>query len=324
MPLQSRLFPATPMPLDIISEICSYADFRVLLLSVAPASHAMREMVSAELLLRHKKVFEKFANNPQAFRSLLRRHKAAITGAVVLQMFCPQFSDIDHYDVHVPLRALDDVLDHLLLIENYTVLEDNKIASSPVEVGHSCSHPALLYRSGIARLVVLQRGARLVHVIASGTDSITDCATLPLGFSWSTLFFNYISADAVRCAYPQLTFNGRGLWHWDRVLHRSFPEGTNPIELNKYGELGFALQRWADEWDMDASGTVRSCDHSWCCPLLPRTFVDRGSFGLVLGTSKTSELDIRWVFGGRPCPDVCHHTAPVVPYVHSPQCPRAS
>ncbi|RDX39661.1 hypothetical protein OH76DRAFT_1299225, partial [Lentinus brumalis] len=115
---------------------------------------------------------------------------------------------------------------------------------------------------------------------------------------WTTLLFNYASADWVVVGYPTLTLHGRGLIQWERIMYRSFPGDTRMPELEKYQERGFIFQTHAADWDEDEDGEWRACKKSWVCPLMSRSFTDGGCLRIAVNDGVDSVASVEWTFGG--------------------------
>lgn len=71
-----------------------------------------------------------------------------------------------------------------------------------------------------------------------------DSAIVPLMFH-STVVMNFVTWDAMVCAYPRMLRDSVGLANTDRMNRRSRLDGP----LQKYRDRGFRVLRSASEWD---------------------------------------------------------------------------
>lgn len=80
---------------------------------------------------------------------------------------------------------------------------------------------------------------------------------------------NFVSADVVCCAYPNLTLYHCGVFVSKRVMHASMPEGTRILPMEKYQDRGYTFYSEAFDWDDN------QCP-PWCCRAQERVFGDQG------------------------------------------------
>ncbi len=252
----------------------------------------------------------------------MREVSAVMAGSAVLQMLCPLFEDVPNYDFFV--RLVDaQVLAHYLIVEEGYEMEDEDTR----EASNGCQIADVRYLSGIAMRIVLRRGSTVVHIVAVGAADAWDRVESAIASSWTTLLFNYATADEVIVGYPTLTLMGRGLVQWDRVLHPSFPAGTRMLELEKYAARGYEFRTHPHDWDSAVDGTLKYCSQSSVCPLTKRAFGDDGCLWIPMRRGVRRGRMTSWIFGGNPCPTGCKQEGPRLNEIHVDWCacgPRTS
>ncbi|KAI9069327.1 hypothetical protein FKP32DRAFT_1559931 [Trametes sanguinea] len=306
----------------ILRRILRFCDVGTLLLTLRPVSREVRVLVERELRARLRRIVRSFTSNAEEFiQRVMRRHHIVIGGSAALRFLHPEIPAEGDYDLYLPSRELDSVLAYLQLFEGFSIVSVQRPTRPPSSCLSSYRDHALEYTAGVACIVKIVRHKTFVDLICSGPDDVSITPILPLVCSWSSLTMNYLSSDTICCAYPTLTLRKCGLVQWDCVLHPSFPEGSDPVALNKYCSWGFEICQYAHEWDEDRAGRVRPCRRSWLCPLRERYIGDQGClcFPFEAGGTLVGKGTV-WCLGGNPCPYDCIEPMPVPPYYHSPSC----
>ncbi|KAI9069509.1 hypothetical protein FKP32DRAFT_1559579, partial [Trametes sanguinea] len=250
-------------------------------------------------------------------RNVLLECQAVIGGSAALRYLNPSAPLPVDYDLYVSSQRVQQVLRYLLETEEYVIASDVHLRDDFVHRPKS-GVDFWAYTAGASRIIRLRRSDINIDIIVSGVRCDLDCPTVPIACSWTSLLMNYVCYNGFVCAYPTLTMRGLGLIQWDRVLHPSFPQGTDPLPLNTYMRRGFEFCQYAHEWDLDKKGRIRKCRSSWVCPVRERSFGDRGSLSLFFDGERAEFVGCGtvWMFGGRPCPYTCAEVFPQCPSVH--------
>ncbi|KIN97310.1 hypothetical protein M404DRAFT_160711, partial [Pisolithus tinctorius Marx 270] len=140
-------------------------------------------------------------------------------------------------------------------------------------------------------------GTHHIDVIVSRTST----AISPLFQFHSTAVMNFISADSIFCAYPNLTFHRRALINSLPVYNGSIGFKTMAA-LQKYASRGF---------DFGACEDVHHMPYT--CRSIPRTLTDGGCLWLQItdlrhDVVRTTEvfkclgvINVMWLLGGYVC-----------------------
>ncbi|KAI0686398.1 hypothetical protein C8T65DRAFT_747421 [Cerioporus squamosus] len=265
-------------------------------------SYRIRNLARAEIARRHRALFGRVVTDVDALHDVMRRCGAVLAGSAVVQLVCPIFDDVNDFDFYTPLSHVEELVQHFVGVEGYGRRGEDTYAAT-----NGCMQGDLSYLSGIGKRVRLELGQRRIDVIGVGIGEDWDAVLRPIASCWTTLLFNYSTADWIVVGYPSLTMQGRGLVQWDRVLDPSFPGGTRLLELEKYQARGFEFQTHADDWDVDVHGNMKECGRSWVCPLMERSFADGGCLRVLVGRGTDIVKSVRWKFGGTACPLVCSY-----------------
>ncbi|RDX56130.1 hypothetical protein OH76DRAFT_1414569 [Lentinus brumalis] len=237
-----------------------------------------------------------------ALHQVMRRCGAVLGGSAVVQMVCPIFDDVQDFDFYVPMASFEELVQHFVVGQGYRRCDEDTYVAS-----NGCMRGDIRYLCGITKRVQLELGECRVDVIGVGIGDDWDFVLTPIASSWTTLLFNYATADWVVVGYPGLTMRGRALLQCERVMHPSFPGGTRLQELEKYQARGFEFQPHVEDWDVDARGRRRPCRRGWVCPLMFRSFNDGGCLRVAVGQGNGTVPAVQWRFGGTACPSACDH-----------------
>ncbi|TFK78129.1 hypothetical protein K466DRAFT_438938, partial [Polyporus arcularius HHB13444] len=146
------------------------------------------------------------------------------------------------YDLYVPVSDFESLVTYLVDMEGYKCSRKKLRRSRPRTALEYCSWNLSHFTSGVSGLARLRRGKTIIDVYCTGVGSVIDSPCVPLGFCWTTLLMNYMTFDGFLSLYPTLTLRRRGLYIYHRILHSSFPSGTNPVQMNKYLSRGFEFR----------------------------------------------------------------------------------
>ncbi|KAG6896141.1 hypothetical protein C0992_010023 [Termitomyces sp. T32_za158] len=90
----------------------------------------------------------------------------------------------------------------------------------------------------VASIEVLRRGRRQINVF----ESVTDKPLEPMAGFHSTVVMNYIAADHIYCAYPNLTFNYLNMINMKAATNtRTLPFAK---AILKYVDRGTCMDEW--------------------------------------------------------------------------------
>ncbi|KAH9943737.1 hypothetical protein B0H21DRAFT_663556, partial [Amylocystis lapponica] len=160
---------------------------------------------------------------------VMRATRAIISGSSAL-LLLDIFADFVPEDLDIFVTA-----PHANTLVNYLIGTEHYWQTSYVVVTEDAQTDVLDVHGGISRVTRLSAGTFHIDVIVSAENT----ATFPIAHWWTSLLMNFVSADTLCCAYPTLTLERRGLYHPLRLLHPSYPDGTNVFYQNRYSERGY-------------------------------------------------------------------------------------
>ncbi|KAI9061021.1 hypothetical protein FKP32DRAFT_1537175, partial [Trametes sanguinea] len=139
----------------------------------------------------------------QRLRALLHAANGIIAGDAALGLFCPsplRPSTSPTVDLYCPPQFLERFMELFIGVEGFSLTSHESVSlSSSKTVDH--------YYHGLRSISTLHRSSQVLSVRTFRASS-----PLPaLCSQWTTLAFNFISAEGAYCAYPALTLRGRGL-----------------------------------------------------------------------------------------------------------------
>jgi hypothetical protein len=164
--------------------------------------------------------------------------------------------EINDFDVYTTLSKFREFIHFFTEIEGYKVIGD--FYRPP---------PGPYNTSGIAKLFRLQKGAQNVDIIVTNLSS----AVLPIFQFHNTVVMNFISAEAVFCAYPRWMLGMVGLVH-PRMYKQNATNFATIKGLAKYLKRGIGL--YSDIAEL-ASHKSR-CVKTFYCPHMTRSTNDDG------------------------------------------------
>jgi len=270
--------------LELLWEVLRYCNMGELV-QLAATSKFNRTVVRDYIYLRKKMLAERFFDNAESFYGILSDCHAVISGSAALHLLLPAtdtnwtLSDID---IHVPRCTLGK-LEAWLGRKNFCISYLGDQDRSPYSY------------SEVHRVLAFANGLHTVNVIVSKMHA----AFAPIFELHSTAAMNFVSADQVFCAYPQLTFSYLSMVNPAPIYCGTFGV-VNMDALRKYAVQGFTHLPWsAYEGEvLETPYRTRS--------LTDRTtmFVDttnvpsvRTSYREML--NRFGVMDVEWSLGGR-------------------------
>ncbi|EIW62571.1 uncharacterized protein TRAVEDRAFT_108110, partial [Trametes versicolor FP-101664 SS1] len=162
---------------------------------------------------------------------ILRLTRSVISGSTALHVL-----DIDRasawtpndLDIYAPITAAAVVVNYLVTVEGYDVVDSPAPAKYP--------YPSS--RSGFNAVAHLRRGDIEIDVIRSNTIS----ALHPIPFFWSSHLMNYLTADSYCMAYPDDTLAGRGLLNPIQLIEHQYPLPRTMRTMKKYRARGYIFR----------------------------------------------------------------------------------
>jgi hypothetical protein len=172
-------------------------------------------------------IFAWFTNNIDKFIGLLQSTGAVISGSSALNMVQARQGavEINDFDVYTALSKFGEFIHCFMDIEGYRVIGD-----------FHCPPPGPYNTSGIAKLFRLQKCEQNVDIIVTNLSS----AVSPVIQFHNTVVMNFISAEAVFCAYPQWMLGMVGLVH-PRMYKQNATNLATIKGLAKYLKRGIGL-----------------------------------------------------------------------------------
>ena len=208
---------------ELIYETLDYLDIRELV-PIAAINLYHLHIVRKYIQQCFGKMAGQFFDDTKAFSRMLKDLRAVISGSAALHlMLPPKFTnwtpqDLDiyaPYTHHISLYAR-------LLNMGYSITDEHDSDEPPYS------------DSLIKQVATLSNGTRQIHVIFSKCET----AFTPIFEFHSTAVMNFISADHIFSAYPNLTFNGLSMINPGAVYFSDF--NISAIDaLRKYDARGF-------------------------------------------------------------------------------------
>ncbi|KAI9067820.1 hypothetical protein FKP32DRAFT_1672789 [Trametes sanguinea] len=249
-----------------------------------------------ELVARQVDVISWIVTDVTRLRAVLRDTSAIVAGDVALVLFehGALHGPTIHADIYTPHGEILPLITHLTRFEFYHSVGQYRVP-------HEEAKESLNYLVGTSQVVYLKRGAVQIRLIESSTIA----SSSPLTSVWTTLLMNFVTADGALCAYPGLTFRGRGLIHMPRVAHTSFPTAPNGTELamvNSYFERGYELAGHPTDWDLDDRLEFYPCNAAPSCPAVVRFLGDKHCLCWGEIEHVVHPTDYDWLFNSAACP----------------------
>ena len=244
-------------------------------------------LVRHYILSRHHQLAAQFFHDPDKLYRLLYTCQAVISGSGALYLLQPLFTASwmpNNLDIYVSSDNLQFLLS-ALSIEGYW----DTHAFAPQVRSYKHSH--------VLMTITLARAQQTIDVVVTATYS-TIC---PIFLCHSTLLMNFITHDALYCAYPRLTLCGLSLIHpfvaYDTILNRASID-----TLLKYHRCEFTYL------------TCYHVHHHFCCfKHNPRKLHDKYSMWVITRSSpfaprshpdtyaRLGIVDAKWCLGGELC-----------------------
>lgn len=282
------------LPDDLLQEMLPFLNVPSLL-AFAKLSPVYDRWVITHLDVSLDNALRTFVNDPRAFRSLMRLLGAVLSGSFALSFLARddscKFTPND-LDLYLPRKYVRRFALYLVEVEGYALLEKRK---APYGMAHHI-------------VIALGKGSSRIELIPSTSES----ALLPIANFWSTHVMNYISADTFCVAYPELTFNNRGVLSPVRLIDLRHTSSHIITLIQKYAARGFDIRTRRYAWD--EAWPPSPCTSDASCPRQRRFFGDRFCVTGTLsrnyedcGFSRAlpSELTVLWWGGGDACGVEC-------------------
>lgn len=226
----------------------------------------------------------------------MRDNAVFVGGSLPLLMFSPVKFLPSNADLFVPLSRKDVLVQHLQTMERYHVSQPTAaIAVQSMPAHHRHDTEITSYGAGLITVTQMRRSATVVNILTYPDPLQLDVSADVITLSWTTLLFNFVTADYAVSGYPSLTLTGRGLFHMERFL-RGMPGGSSDHKLNQYAERGFEFSGHPSWWFPRMDDL---CPRGWTCPLRRRFFGDGGTLIIpAQGTGVDDQYGRNWMFGG--------------------------
>ncbi|EIW54757.1 uncharacterized protein TRAVEDRAFT_50895 [Trametes versicolor FP-101664 SS1] len=281
----------------ILRHIFSFADMETLTLTCRPASLMCLTITQEEVVTRIEGIIGWFASDVKGMQNLMRQHSVFVGGSLALTLFSPVRFRPSNADLFVSVAGYMPVIHHLTTCELFHVVSVQSVSPAiAVPADAFADETVFAYGAGLLCIATLRRRNTIVHVLC--TPNPPPGASTPnldsLSLSWTTMLFNYVTADYATCAYPAMTLMGRGLFHMERFLS-GMPGTSSEHILNAYSERGFEFARHPSWW---LPGPDYSCARGWTCPFEVRRFGDGGGLTVPPCEGPVNAIGRSWRFGG--------------------------
>lgn len=265
----------------------------IALTNLAAISAANADKVYLNFLHRMDSLATPFFSSSTVLREILRTCDAAVSGSSALHLLLPVSTTTwkpKDLDLYVPHRSMNTLT---LRLQNlgYQLLPRDNPETKPAYT--SSSHILCVHKFSL--------GENTIDVIESCTDA---------GFSsifqfHSTALMNFIGADTIFCAYPDLTLQYKSLLNPYSIYKHTY-DRSKISHLEKYRARGFKFIPCQD------SHTSR-----FQCRTTGRTITDEGCLWININTGlrvvqrpadnfyQFGILDVEWRLGGHVCGSDC-------------------
>ncbi|OJT12389.1 hypothetical protein TRAPUB_11058 [Trametes pubescens] len=281
------------LQVPILRRIFSHCELETLLRSCRPTCLVFLTAVDDVLKDRVDEVIGWIAIDVEAMRRVMRGSRAYIGGSLPLTLFSPVQFAPENADLFVPASAAAAVINHLTTEEGYYTASTRvvtPIVAIPADAEQDSDIVA--YGAGLQQVTELQRGSKIVHVLAFPDPPEAAHGFDVLSLSWTTLLFTFVTADYAGCAYPTLTLMGRGLFHMERFMS-GMPGGSSNHLLNAYADRGFDFAGHPSWW---FARDTEQCPRGWSCPFTRRRLGDGGPSALKTPSASLPLATIKSVY----------------------------
>ncbi|KAG2135278.1 hypothetical protein DEU56DRAFT_913393 [Suillus clintonianus] len=269
----------------------------------ASANSVLHSAVEKYIQRRRLIIFALFINNPQEFIGILQITDSVISGSAALNIVQARQGavEINDLDVYTTLANFGDLIRFFTDKEHYKIVGD--FHRPP---------PGPYNNTGIAKVFRLKKKERKIDIIVT---HLTAAASLIFQFH-NTIVMNFISAEAVFCAYPGWTLNMLGLVH-PRMYKQNGTNLSTIKALAKYMKRGFSL--YSDIAELGPHDS--QCIKTYYCPQITRSTNDKGKVawvfnrtgresGTVGSVMHIDKSAIVWCLGGDQCADETYAGSP--------------
>ncbi|KAG1797591.1 hypothetical protein EV424DRAFT_1546566 [Suillus variegatus] len=233
----------------------------------ASASPIFHVNVDEYLYRRRLITFARYMNDVKRFIGLLQSSSSVVSGSSALNIIQARQGavEINDLDVYTTLPNFEELVHFFKHSEGYKIM--GNFHRPP---------PGRYNNTGIAKLLRLQKDERKVDIIVTNLAS----AVAPIFQFHNTAIMNFISAEAIFCAYPVWTLNMAGLIH-PRMYKQNATNLATISGLAKYMKRGFNLCSDINE----LSPHVSRCIKTYNCPHTIRSTNDKGKIAWVFGNA---------------------------------------
>ncbi|KAG1859901.1 hypothetical protein C8R48DRAFT_774615 [Suillus tomentosus] len=261
--------------------------------SLATVTPTLHTDVDEYIQRRKRIIFARFMSHIDAFVGLLQGTGAVVSGSCALNLVQAREGAvaINDLDVYTTIQNFDEFVRFFTETEHYTMKRN--FHRPP---------PGPYNTTGIAKLFRLENNGRNVDIIVTNLSS----AISPIFQFHSTVVMNFISAEAVFCAYPGWTLDGTGLIH-PRMYKQNATNLATVRSLAKYMQRGFTLYSEIAQLAVHESRCVRT----YYCPQITRSTNDKGKLAWTFGREErdgalvsANYIDTKaviWSLGGDQC-----------------------
>ena len=270
--------------LELLHEVLRHCSMRKLV-GLAATSKFNQTVVRDYIYLHRKMLAERFFDNAESFYEILSDCHAVISGSAALHLLLPAadtnwtLSDIDIYVPRRKYRKLETWISQ----KGFCIFYVGDWDASPYSY------------SEVDSRLTFANGRHAINVIASKMEA----AFAPIFQSHSTVAMNFVSADQIFCAYPQLTLSYLSMVN-PAPIYCDMPGVVDVDAMRKYEARGFTHLPWS-AYEGEALET----------PYRTRSLTDKSSMfvdTVNVPSVKTSYrqmldrfgvMDVEWSLGGR-------------------------
>lgn len=237
-------------------------------------SQTLRNRVGIHVGHRIAETFQPFVDDVEDFQATLTETNSVVSGSAALHAVFPKAWEPCDMDVYTPLGQADAMIEHLVQVENYHVVNDytvpgpgdaqdeaddppNENVPGPQEHADGNNHPPLYTQQyttnhHIHRVIRIERAPPATHLGPSRfidvVESTETSAIAPIADFISTFVMNWITGDKeIWVMYPKLTLRGLGVMNGKRDGRQSEKQDAWRKKYEDRGYLAYDSTAALDE-----------------------------------------------------------------------------
>ncbi|KAG6913580.1 hypothetical protein DXG01_005815, partial [Tephrocybe rancida] len=282
------------LPSELVYDIVAQCNLR----DQGSCRQVSRELHAVVQHILHSALGNVFRQGNLSFdhmRAVLRSTGALSSGSAALLMLNPPNFSPGDLDLYVGPASATELLTFLkehYPIQDVTPPSPRAVAAAsealsiipPYLINVMPADSDYVDLTGIQAVRILCNGAKKINVMIGKWTALS-----PIFYFHSTVVMNYISADEVYCAYPDLTMSMRNIINSHVVPLSEGPVRTRAMHcIQKYEDCQYKsslLLSWPEH-------SSHICGDDFNCPFTQRRLTDHGGFKLPLAAALQEALPL--------------------------------